>query len=340
MPAKTTPRQKPTLRTIAEETGFAIATVSRALSDDPRIAEATRRKVHDAADRLNYMPDRAAQRLRTGRTKVIGLLLNPDHEFLGFTNEFMGGIIEALEGTDYAVSVMPDYMHLDRIETVRRILRNGLADGLIFTRTEPFDDRIRLLTEAGLPFVSHGRSEFSTPHAWVDYDNEAFARLAVRRLVELGRTRILMVLPDDRFTFGQHLRYGFLNEVRASGIDFEVPDCVTLDSDPGAIADYLRQRLTQPNAPDGFVCVGEVIALATMAALNDTNKTVGIEADVLAKRASPIFEHVRPRIETVFEDIRATGRHLGDLLLRQISGEPVSGLHVLMEPEDAFAMPQ
>ena len=69
-------RERPTLRTIAEETGFAVTTVSRALKDDPRIAAKTRKAVAEAAEKLAYVPDRAAQRLRTGRTKVISVLLN------------------------------------------------------------------------------------------------------------------------------------------------------------------------------------------------------------------------------------------------------------------------
>jgi LacI family transcriptional regulator len=99
--------EKPTLRTIAQATGFSVATVSRALADDQRIAARTRATVAEAAKRLGYMPDRAARRLRTGRTQVITLLLNTEHEFLGFTHEFLSGITEALRGTGYSVTVVP-----------------------------------------------------------------------------------------------------------------------------------------------------------------------------------------------------------------------------------------
>ena len=205
---------KPTLRTLSQETGFAVATVSRALAGDPRIAATTRETVSAAATRLGYVPDRAARRLRTGRTQVISLLLNTQHEFLGFTHEFLSGITEVLAGTGYSVTVVPDSPGEDRLAPVRTILRNNLADGLLFTRTEAFDPRVRLLMEADFPFVSHGRTEFTTPHPWVDYDNEAFARQAVQHLVSKGRRRISLVLPGDQFTFTQHLRYGFLSAVR------------------------------------------------------------------------------------------------------------------------------
>lgn len=325
--------EKPTLRTIAKATGFSVATVSRALADDPRIAARTRATVSEAAQRLGYIPDRAARRLRTGRTQVITLLLNTEHEFLGFTHEFLSGITERLRGTGYSVTVVPDDPGEDRLAPVRAILRNNLADGLLFTRTECFDPRVRLLMEAGLPFVSHGRTEFALPHPFVDFDNEAFARQAVARLVEKGRDRLSMILPGDKFTFCQHLRYGFVTAAREAGVAFETLEGVTLDSDRADIARALNARLIAADRPNGFVCVGEVTALMTMAALTDAGLTPGVEADIVAKRASPIFDNIRPRIDTVFEDLRATGRAMAEMLLRRIEGEPPEQLTVLFEPE-------
>ncbi|MCU4651390.1 LacI family DNA-binding transcriptional regulator [Roseibacterium sp. SDUM158016] len=323
---------KPTLRTIAQATGFSVATVSRALADDPRIAARTRATVAEAAKRLGYIPDRAARRLRTGRTQVVTLLLNTEHEFLGFTHEFLSGITEALRGTGYAVTVVPDDPGDNRLAPVRTILRNNLADGILFTRTECFDPRVRLLMEAGFPFVSHGRTEFTTPHPFVDFDNEAFARAAVARLVAKGRRRLSMILPDEKFTFCQHLRYGFLSAAREAGVCHEVVAGVTLDSDRERMAVALKQALAGPEAPDGFVCVGEVTALVTMAALTDTGMTPGIDADIIAKRASPIFDNIRPRIDTVFEDLRATGNAMGQMLLRRMEGAPPEDLQVLFTP--------
>lgn len=327
------PGEKPTLRTVAKATGFAVATVSRALSGDERIAAKTRATVAEAAQRLGYVPDRAARRLRTGRTQVISLLLNTEHEFLGFTHEFLSGMTEALRGTGYSVTVVPDDVGDDRLAPVQNILRNHLADGVLFTRTETFDPRARLLMEADFPFVSHGRTEFTTPHPWVDFDNESFARQAVERLVSNGRRNITMILPDNRFTFAQHLAYGFKCAARDAGIAHDFIGGVTLDSPAIDIAEALAATRRAANPPDGYICVGEATALMTLATLADTGAKPGIDADVVAKRASPIFDHIRPRIDTVFEDLRATGKSMAELLLRRMEGEPPETLNVLFQPK-------
>jgi LacI family transcriptional regulator len=329
-------RPRATLRTLAQATGLAVTTVSRALANDPRIAAQTRALVAEAARVQRYVPDRAAQRLRTGRTRVVQLLLNLDHEFLGFTHDLLGGLTAALQGTGYSVTLFPDVMQADRMTAVRRIVENRLGDGIVFNRTEPFDPRVRYLTEQGFPFVSHGRTEFATPHPWVDFDNEAFARAAVARLAAKGRERLLMILPPARHTFAQHLRYGLLAACRERGLAWEVPEAVTLDTPADEIAAWLRGRMAAADAPDGLICVGEIAAIATMSALADLGLLPGREVDMVVKRASAIFGLLRPSVDTVFEDLWAAGRAMGEILLRSMQGEPAEALHVLQCPKIEF----
>lgn len=324
------------MRTVAAATGLAVTTVSRALANDPRIAASTRALVAEAAAKLGYVPDRAAQRLRTGRTKVVQLLLNLDHEFLGFTHELIGGLSTALAGTGYSVTIFPDVLAHDRMAAVRQIVETRLGDGIIFNRTEPFDPRVRYLMEQGFPFVCHGRTEFTVPHPYVDFDNESFARIAVERLLQKGRSRVLIVLPPARYSFAQHLRWGAVAAARAAGITCEIPEDVTLDTAPQDTSAWLQQRLTQADRPDGIICVGEVAAMVTMAAISDSGLTVGRDIDVVAKRASGIFDMFRPRIDTMVEDLRLAGRVMGETLLRSMAGEDAKTLQTLHRPVVEF----
>lgn len=331
-------QSRPTLRTVAAEAGVAVTTVSRALADDPRIAESTRKRIAEIARELGYVPNRAAQRLRTGRTRVISLLLNPRHEFLSFTSEFLGGMYEGLSGTGYAINITADSLGDDRLETIRNIRRHSLADAIVFTRTECFDDRARYLLEHDFPFVTHGRTDFMTPHPFVDFDNEAFVRMGIARLVEKGRKHICIVMPNEKYTFGQHLRFGARQAATVHGMRVTIPEDVDLDSEPDEIAATLRALHAGSDAPDGYVCVGEVSALITLAFLSDMGLTQDADVDVVAKRASPISNHFRPRIETIDEDLRATGRAMAKVLLGRMSGAPVEDLQVLLQPEGPFAI--
>jgi len=313
---------KPTLKTLAELTGLAVTTVSRALADAPQIALETRLRVRRAADEIGYHPDRAAQRLRTGRTNVISLVLDPHEEILGYATSMINGLTEALRGTPYHLVITPHFSDTPQIEPVRYIMRNRLADGIIFTRTEPSDERVRLLLEKDFPFICHGRTELATPHPYVDFDNYAFAYHAARRLMASGARKLCIILPPNRFTFAHHMRHGFMTAVREEGIPFDIPTEVTLDSKSDAIREVIYQRLQQPDRPDGFICGGEVSAMAAMAACYDHGLEVCRDVKLVAKQTSGLFDQIRPRVETIYEDLAEAGATMGRLLLRRIAERP------------------
>ena len=329
--------ERPTLRTLASLTGLAVATVSRALANDPQIAPDTRTRVMTAARSIGYSPDRAAQRLRTGRTNVIALVLNPHEEIIGYGSSMISGITRALRGTAYHLVVMPNFADREPLEQVENILRNKLADGVLISRTEPDDMRVRLLLERGFPFVSHGRTELATAHPYVDYDNYEFARAAARRLARMGARRPSLIPAPSRFTFAQHLRMGFLRGCAEAGIDGAVLDGVTLDSHADAIYAHISGLIETGRLPDGLVCPGETSALAAQAACVDAGHVDACQ--LVMKGTSQVASFIRPRIESIFEDLSEAGEHMAGLLLRAIKGEPAADLTFLQPvPEDETAV--
>nr|WP_210388079.1 LacI family transcriptional regulator [Ciceribacter sp. L1K22] len=318
------------MKTVAEAAGLAVTTVSRALADDPLISSITRERVREIARTMGYVPDRAAQRLKTGRTNVIGVLLDPHEEILGFGTSLLYGVTKSLKGTPYHLIVMPNFLDTSNIEAVEHIVRNNLADGLIFTRTEVLDPRVRLLIEKNFPFVSHGRTEFSTAHPFVDYDNYAFAYEAARRLIAKGRHKLTIILPPRHLTFSQHMLHGFMTAVREAGIAFELADGISHDSKAGMVRDYFRQRLQRSDPPDALICPGEVSAMASITGLADGGWSLGCEYDIVAKQTSQLLSDIQPGVDTIYEDLTAAGEHLGSLLLKRIGGAEVEGLQKIL----------
>src|SRR5215469_403077 len=82
-----------TVKDIAAAVGVSVATVSNVLNGRPNVGRAIRQQVLRAAKRLGYQPNRAAQAMRTGRTRAIGLVL-PD-----LTNPFFPELAQAVENT-------------------------------------------------------------------------------------------------------------------------------------------------------------------------------------------------------------------------------------------------
>lgn len=329
------PSGKPTLKTIAEMTGLAVTTISRALNNAPELAAETREKVQRIAAEIGYLPDRAALRLKTGRTHVISLILDPHDEILGFGQSMVNGLTAALRGTPYHLVITPNFPNVAPIDPIRHILRNRMADGVIFSRTEPQDPRVLLCQENNFPFVSHGRTEVAVPHAFVDYDNTKFAYQAARRLIAKGRKKLTIILPPANFTFGKHLREGFMMAVNEAGVDYEISTS-TLDSGAEDIRLAVIARLAEPDAPDAYICSGDAAALAVMAGIIDSGRTIGEHVDVVAKQTSGIFSQIRPKVDAIYEDTALAGEEMGKLLMRAINGEPPETLQFLDEPRSDF----
>jgi len=326
------PSGKPTLKTIAEMTGFAVTTISRALNNAPELAQETRDRVQKIAAEIGYLPDRAALRLKTGRTNVISLVLEPDEQIYGFGTLIVTGLTEAMRNTAYHLVITPLFRNVEPMEPIKHIVRNRMADGVIFSKAESFDDRIRFLIDNDFPFISHGRSRWPEAHPSVDFDNEAYAYGAVKRLVQKGCRKVSIVLPDSALTYAEHLKAGMARAAAEAGIAHEFATDINLGSPTDVIRNYVMKRTKRPDAPDGWVCASEVSALAVIGALNESGKTVGKDVHVVSKQASEMFAQFQPGAETVFEDFTDAGRNLGQLLLRRIAGE-VDGLHSLAQPK-------
>jgi LacI family transcriptional regulator len=330
------PSGKPTLRTIAGLAGLNPTTISRALNNAPELSQETRERVQKIAAEIGYVPDRTALRLRTGRTNVISLILDPHDEILGFGQSMVSGLTAALRGTSYHLVITPNYRNVAPIEPINYILRNKAADGVIFARTEPDDARVKVLLEHDFPFVSHGRTDSPVPHAYVDYDNFTFAYHAVKRLAAKGRKRIGTILPDPRFSFGRHLRDGFTTAIAEARLEYEIIADVTLDDDADTIRQAIVKRYAQPNPPDGYVCPGDASAMAVIAGIWDADRVIGRDADVVTKQNSDIFGQLRPKVDAIYEDTALAGRQMGELLLRRIQGERAEDLQILHLPEIWF----
>ncbi|MBX3577513.1 MAG: substrate-binding domain-containing protein [Rhizobiaceae bacterium] len=311
---------RPTLKTIAFMTGLGVTTVSRALKDAPEIGEETRRRVQLVAKQVGYRPNRAGVRLRTGKTNVISLVLNTEEQIMGFVSDIIFGISETLAPTPYHLIVTPYSRTKDPMDPVRYVVETGSADGIIISRTEPDDPRVRYMTERGFPFATHGRTNMGIDHPFHDFDNHAYALEAVRKLTDLGRTRLALLAPPSALSYYHHTVEGFADGLSATGAS-EVPfNAVNIDDSIEQIRSRTAQIIRRDNRPDGFVSSAGAATLALVAGIEDAGMVVGRDVDIVSKQSSRLLHLFRPAIHVVNEDFRRAGSELARCVLTSIDG--------------------
>jgi LacI family transcriptional regulator len=324
--------KRPTLRSLAEITGLGISTVSQALRNSPDIAIETRKRVQLAAQQAGYRPNRAGVRLRTGKSNVISLVLNAEDGGSGFFANMVYGISDALKGTPYHLVVTP-YSLSDPMEPIRYIVETNSADGVIISRTQPDDPRVRYLVENSIPFATHGRTETGIEHAYFDFDNETCAYELLRLLHQRGRKHVALIGPPSQLTYFHHTLNGFNRGLSDFGMSGFLLSEVDSDS---RIPDLIKAGLTltqMRDRPDGIICVSSSVSLAVIAGLKQGGMELGREYDLVTKPMTEMISLSQPGIIGIDESFLKAGQELARMVMARIAGADPNELQMLDAPK-------
>lgn len=177
---------------IARRSGVSRSTVSYALSGKRAVSAATRRRIQDVIEELDYRPNAAARALKEGRTRTIGLVIPPATGRLTFMQlDFVGAVMEAAAHVDLDVLLSPSGGDHDR--SFERVITGHRVDGVILMEIRMEDARVTRLQRTGLPFVTIGRTAQPRGTCWVDIDCEALVGRCVDHLADLGHRHIALI---------------------------------------------------------------------------------------------------------------------------------------------------
>ncbi|MEM7719364.1 MAG: LacI family transcriptional regulator [Pseudomonadota bacterium] len=326
-------KARPTLKTIANLSGLAVPTVSRALNDAPDIGEATKKRVRSIALEIGYRPNRAGLRLRTGKTNVIALVLSTQHDMMNHTARLITSIAGATRGTPYHMIVTPYFPDQDPMDPVRYVTETGSADGIILNQTEPRDPRVEYLMASNFPFATHGRTDWADQHPYYDFHNGIFSATCVKQLKARGRRRVLLVAPPTSQFYAIELITDATKAAEQHGVTMQLLDTVTSDSASFEIEATTREALRRYPDTDGVICASTNAAMAVVAGLEAEGHTLGQDIDVIAKEAMPFLTRFRKDILTIHEDVANAGEFLCRAIMQAIDHPDLPPMQYLEQPK-------
>lgn len=268
---------------VARLAGVSTATVSRALSGRGYVSEATRVKVAQAAQDLDYVVSSNASSLASGRTRNVGVVVP-------FLNHwFFASVIEGAEqallrqgydltlynlagGGEERKSVFDHFLLRQRVDAV-------IAIGLELTEAE-----VSSLHAMGKPLIGVGGAiggVFS-----LTMDDVAVARLATEHLLSLGHTSVAHIGGGKEFDLDFHLpsnrRIGYEGALRDAGIEPDPtlfrPADFTL---PGGY-EAAKQLLGNPhNRPTAIVASSDEMAIGSILAARDLGLNVPQDVSIV-----------------------------------------------------------
>lgn len=177
---------------MAEDLGVSKTTVSRALSGNGRVSEATRARVVQYAKEKNYVPNMLARGLVTQQSYNISLVFSRQFGNLAapFLRKTVSAVYDIATRNDY--DVLMTMVGEQETSPMQRLLVNRKIDGVILARTLERDPLIPMLQKSGIPFVAIGRPADQDVIS-VDHDQVGGCRELVSLLLMKGLHRIALL---------------------------------------------------------------------------------------------------------------------------------------------------
>ena len=298
--------RRTTLKDVAQEAGVTAATVSYVINNTPgqSIRPETRRRVLQAARKLNYMPNAHARTLRNRTIPCVGVVLRRNLSVPRFS-QMAYGIQTRLEEEGYNVLLLGNRIDALGHADYASAYLAGRVGGIIFIGIEnegPDAESLKLLTEESAPLVVFDCQQQADSYSTVDFDYRGGARLITSRVLERGCRRIVYLRPRIDTAQERLRELGVRDICEASGVRLLVRE-VPIDL---RNIDVWDERYTVGNTEDGLRLSEELIETASRV-LTETQ-----DGDAVVTSWSTwthFFRKIAPKRNLVYAELANNGEN-------------------------------
>jgi DNA-binding LacI/PurR family transcriptional regulator len=284
------------IRDIAREAGVSTATVSAFLSGKRPVSAATKVRLEAAIKTRGYRVNAVARALAHGRTNTIGLLIPPQGRSLSaFDVDFIACVVEQARAADYDVLVSTS---LEEQRVFARLVEEQRVDGVLLVEVLMDDPRVDLLKDAGLPFVTVGRTADPSGYTWVDIDFGTLTQAFVRHLVDLNHRHLVMMNTSDQlyargFGPARRAQDSFYRSCEDLGVNGRVLYC---EANPAAGLRVTQDLLAEGTGFTGIVVIEHHALWGIYQALTLAGRRIPADISIIALADSRWPEALSPRL--------------------------------------------
>ncbi|MFP3513151.1 LacI family DNA-binding transcriptional regulator [Peribacillus sp. SIMBA_075] len=321
-----------TLQQVAKHAGVSTSTASLIVRNNPRISEATRKKVLKSMHELGYVYDRIAANLRSQSSDTVGIIITDISNT--FFSEFLIGVHDALDEVGYTVLLGTTFDSVAKQDHLLSTMMEHRVGGLILCPvSESSQDTIERLNEIDTPMVLAVRELPGVNSDYVGIDYPEGARIAVDHLLGKGHKRIALLGGiKESSTWIERIK-GYREALSRAGL--EVDESLVIDSAPtreGGLEAVLKV-LENPNPPTAIFCFSDLIAFGVMQGLMMKGITPGKDIDIVGFDNVPVAEIYHPPLTTISSFPRRIGKEAANLLYQQMEKVEREQQRIILNPE-------
>lgn len=323
-----------TITEMARQLGLSHSTISRALSNHPRISQTTRKMVQDLANELGYQANSTANQLSKGQSQIIAVIV--PQLSIHFFSRVVESIQKVLNETEYSLLLFNTEESLkEEIRAVQTCLKHRV-DGVLVAiskETKKFDHFEKLLKHE-VPLVFFDRVANFLPVPKVIANDYQAAFNATKHLLDTGCTQVAHITGSINLNNSNNRLYGYLDALGS----FQIPVNEALihyyDFELSSIDKFLKKTLTKYPQLDGLFVFNDYVANYAVNVLSKLGKRVPEEVSVIGFSDEPVATYMRPQLSTV----QQVASKMGELAAQKIisilgNHEPMVAEKIVINPE-------
>lgn len=309
-----------TIYDLADKLSLSIATVSRALNNDPVVKKKTLKIVLEAAKEMGYHRNAFASTLRRKKSNTIGVLV---HELnSNFITSVLAGIEKVITEAGY------DLIIAHSSESYEKEVGNAInlfqkrVDGVIASlafNTENLD-HFDIFHERAIPIVLFDRVEDNTYATRVIIDNYKCGYEATEHLIAQGCRRIVLITANLKRNVYEQRFLGYRKALLENGLPFDESLIFIKDLSAQGGIEAASEILNMQQRPDGIFITNDFSAAVCMRTLKENGICIPRDIAVVGFNDDNISTVIEPQLTTIRYPGMKMGETAATTLLTKLNG--------------------
>ncbi len=308
-----------TLQQIAHAVGKSVATVSRALRNDPRISQATKELIWQKAQELDYTPNQLALSLFNRRMNAVGVIVPRIINYLYGTA--IGGIEETMEAAGYNIIICQSNESQKReVSLVNELLANRVAGFMVSLASETADfEHFRRIQRKSVPLILFNRECQEIQTTKIIIDNFQAAYDAVEHLVSVGCQRIAYLGGPASVQISNRREEGYRHCLEQHGMKVEESLIQYTEFDTTSAMNAARNLLYRSQPPDAILAFSDQVAICAMRVCKEKGIRMPQDVCIVGFNNEPVDELIEPSLTSIEQSGYGMGKKAAELLLAQLN---------------------
>ena len=303
-----------TSRDVAREAGVSQATVSRVMSSPERVQATTRQHVIETMKKLGYVPNAAAQTMKTGLTNTIGVVV--DDISNPFYPELLDALTEVFDSEGMRVIIWKS--DGGKSQAALHAIRQGLIDGIVFTTILENSEPLHAALEIGHPIVLVNRVIEGINCDQVTSANTRGGQMVADYFLDASRSRIAYIGGPARVSTSREREAGFRSRLaeRGSALDEAYVRAGSYSYASGF--ESMRNLLLMENPPDAVFCCNDLVAFGALDCARQNSESLAAIPWVVGYDDVQMAAWAAYGLTTVRQDTRQMAQTAAQLLIARI----------------------